>query len=73
VDPYKWRKSSFSNSQGACAELRLNPDTGLVEIRNSNESGAVPADMLGPAAFTGPEAEAFIKGVKAGEFDHLVS
>ncbi|WP_327274031.1 DUF397 domain-containing protein [Streptomyces sp. NBC_01224] len=60
-----WRKSSFSGDQGACVEAAPLVD-GRIAVRNSNrpEAGAV--------FFTIVEMGAWIKGVKAGEFDHLI-
>jgi hypothetical protein len=61
-----WRKSSISNSQGACVELaRLSG--GELAIRNSRN----PA---GPALiYTRAEIAALIEGIKLGEFDDLLS
>ncbi|HEY7147576.1 MAG TPA: DUF397 domain-containing protein [Streptosporangiaceae bacterium] len=61
-----WRKSQRSNSQGACVELAGLPG-GAVAVRNSR----FPA---GPALiYTQAEIDAFIRGVKDGEFDDLLS
>ncbi|MGH3623824.1 MAG: DUF397 domain-containing protein [Sciscionella sp.] len=65
----EWRKSSFSGGGGQgggnCVEVA--PLTnGRIAVRNSNrpERGAV--------LFTRAEMNAWLKGVKAGEFDDLV-
>jgi hypothetical protein len=60
-----WRKSSVSNSQGACVELaRLG--TGEFAVRNSR-------NPEGPALiYTWAEISALIEGVKMGEFDDLL-
>ncbi len=60
-----WRKSSASNSQGACVELaRL--ASGEFAVRNSRHPG-------GPALiYTRAEIAALIEGVKTGEFDDLI-
>jgi len=60
-----WRKSSASNSQGACVELaRLG--TGEFAVRNSrNPEGAA-------LIYTRAEIAALIEGVKMGEFDDLL-
>lgn len=58
----KWRKSSFSGNGGDCVEFARHPN-GSVLIRDSKDRS------LAPHAFTEPEWAAFIKGVKAGEFD----
>lgn len=64
-----WRKSSFSgpNNGGGteCVEVSALPD-GRIALRNSNDPGA------GTLYFTRAEMDAWIKGVKAGEFDDLV-
>jgi hypothetical protein len=55
-----WRKSSRSQ-YNACVEVRFAGDR--VPVRNS-------ADPDGPVlVFTGAEWDAFVAGVKAGEFD----
>jgi hypothetical protein len=61
-----WRKSSISNSQGACVELaRLSG--GEFAVRNSRNPD-------GPALiYTRAEIEALIEGVKLGEFDDLLN
>ncbi len=61
-----WRKSSISNSQGACVEVaRLG--TGEFAVRNSRNPD-------GPALiYTRAEIEALIEGVKRGEFDDLLT
>ena len=59
-----WRKSSASNSQGACVEFALLED-GSVAMRNSR----FPA---GPAlVYTKAEIAAMLDGAKNGEFDNL--
>jgi hypothetical protein len=59
-----WRTSSFSNGHGECVEVAL-LDDGRTAVRNSNHPEA------GVVLFTRPEMDAWIKGVKAGEFDDL--
>lgn len=59
-----WRKSSFSNGTGACVEVAP-LDDGRIAVRNSNHPEA------GVVFFTPAEMDAYIKGVKAGEFDDL--
>jgi Domain of unknown function (DUF397) len=61
----RWRKSSISNSQGACVELaRLTRDEFAVRNSRSPE---------GPALiYTRAEIAALIEGVKRGEFDDLL-
>lgn len=61
-----WQKSRHSNSQGTCVELARLPD-GEVAVRNSR----FPE---GPALiYTCAEIEALLRGVKDGEFDHLLN
>lgn len=59
-----WRTSSFSNAYALCVEVAL-LDDGRIAVRNSNDPGA------GVVLFTRAEMNAWIKGVKAGEFDDL--
>ncbi|MFC4061712.1 DUF397 domain-containing protein [Planomonospora corallina] len=60
-----WRKSRFSNPSGNCVELARLPG-GAVAVRNSR-------DPEGPAlVYTRGEVEAFVRGVKDGEFDDLI-
>ena len=61
----RWRKSVRSSAQGNCVELARLAGAG-VAIRNSR-------DPEGPAlVFTGAELDAFLGGVKDGEFDDLL-
>lgn len=61
-----WRKSSASNSQGACVEL-ASLETGELAVRNSrNPDGPV-------LIYTQDEIAALIQGIKSGEFDDLVA
>ena len=57
----EWHKSSFSGNSGQCVEVLQECDQRAV--RDSKSPG-------GPQlVFTAAEWEAFILGVKAGEFD----
>jgi hypothetical protein len=64
----RWRKSSFStggsNGGGDCVETAALPD-GRIAVRNSKDPEA------GTVFFTRTEIAAWLKGVKAGEFDDL--
>lgn len=61
-----WQKSRHSNSQGSCVEFAKLPD-GDVAMRNSRHPD-------GPAlVYTPAEIEALLRGVKDGEFDHLIA
>jgi len=61
-----WQKSRHSNSQGTCVELAGLPG-GDVAFRNSRHPEG-PALIYTPA-----EMDAFIRGVKDGEFDDLLA
>ena len=61
----RWRKSGRSSAQGNCVELAQLPGRGAA-VRNSR-------DPEGPALlFTDAELEAFLGGVKDGDFDDLL-
>ena len=62
----RWRKSQASNPSGSCVEIAELPG-GKVAVRNSR-------DKSGPALIY-PRAElaAFLRGIKNGEFDRLLS
>ncbi|EFL24957.1 putative toxin-antitoxin system, toxin component [Streptomyces himastatinicus ATCC 53653] len=60
----KWVKSRKSTANGQCVELAALPE-GKVAMRNSTDPG-------GPALiFKTSEIDAFLDGVKNGEFDLL--
>ncbi|MFR9724004.1 DUF397 domain-containing protein [Streptomyces sp. MS19] len=61
----KWRKSRASAPTGTCVEMTGLPDGGAA-VRNSR-------DPEGPALiYTRDEVEAFLVGVKSGDFDFLL-
>jgi hypothetical protein len=61
-----WQKSRRSNPSGNCVECAALPDGG-VAVRNSR-------DPEGPAlVYTPAEIEAFILGVRDGDFDNLLN
>lgn len=62
-----WYKSSRSNSNGTggCVEVRVDVTNHEPEIRVRDTKDR----SSGPLRFTGPEWDAFIAGVKQGEFD----
>lgn len=58
-------KSSFSNSSGNCVDVDFDSDPGgWVQVQDTKLGEKSPKLL-----FTPEEWEAFIKGVKAGEFD----
>lgn len=59
-----WRVSSFC-SAGGCVEVRGAED-GMIELRDSKNPDA------GVMRYTPEEWDAFLDGVRAGEFDFLV-
>ena len=62
----EWRKSSFStgngNGEGGCLEAAFLPGGG-VAIRDTKDRA------LAPHVYTAAEWDAFVAGVRAGEFD----
>lgn len=62
-----WRKSGRSNPSGNCVECAVLPDDAGIAVRNSR-------DPEGPALiYTPAEIEAFILGVRDGDFDDLIA
>lgn len=61
----EWIKSSFSGAMGNCVELAADGDEIL--LRNSNQPDQPPI------RFTRAEIQAFLAGVRSGEFDGLVA
>ncbi|QSB15166.1 DUF397 domain-containing protein [Natronosporangium hydrolyticum] len=67
LPPLAWQKSRRSNPSGNCVELAALPDGGGVAVRNSRHPD-------GPVlVYTPAEIDAFLGGVRDGDFDHLLS
>lgn len=62
----EWVKSSRSNGNGGnnCVQVRAASGTGTTFVRDSKHGGVGPV-----LKFTSAEWQAFIDGVKSGEFD----
>jgi hypothetical protein len=62
----RWRKSTASNPSGSCVEIAELSD-GMIAIRNSR-------DKSGPALiYPRTELAGFLRSVKDGEFDSLLT
>ncbi|MFI6447367.1 DUF397 domain-containing protein [Kitasatospora sp. NPDC050543] len=59
-----WQKSSFSGDQANCVEIAS--EDGVIYIRESDD----PASVV---STTRAKLDAWIQGVKAGEFDHFTA
>ncbi|MFG3056217.1 DUF397 domain-containing protein [Kitasatospora sp. NPDC048239] len=57
-----WQKSSFSGNQANCVEIATDGD--VVYVRESDD----PAKVV---TTTKAKLDAWIRGAKAGEFDHF--
>lgn len=67
LNSVSWQKSRWSNPSANCVEVAKLPDGLGVAVRNSRHPD-------GPAlVYTLAEIEAFIRGVKDGEFDNVTS
>ncbi len=61
----RWRKSSFSGGNGeGCVEVAFLPGS-QVAVRDTKDRS------LPPLIYTPAEWDAFVAGVRAGEFDRL--
>ncbi|WP_433304972.1 DUF397 domain-containing protein [Actinoplanes sp. CA-030573] len=58
-----WKKSTRSNGSGNCVEVATNLP-GIVAVRDTKDQGTGPALI-----FTPTEWNAFVDGIKDGEFD----
>jgi Domain of unknown function (DUF397) len=59
----RWRKSSYSGSNGNCVEVSASTDGNHVFVRNTRDRDSAVLD------FTPSEWDAFLDGARAGEFD----
>ncbi len=69
-----WRKSSYSGDNGgACVEVTATRDTSAAAHKAGEDVRYVMRDSKDPGgprlAFTAAEWDAFVRGVKDGEFD----
>ncbi|MGW3043833.1 DUF397 domain-containing protein [Kitasatospora sp. NPDC001159] len=60
---HSWQKSSFSGDTANCIYVAAAPDS-AIKIRESDAPDVI-------IATTPDKLRAFLRGVKAGEFDHL--
>jgi hypothetical protein len=58
-----FRKSSFSQVNGSCVDVARGDAEAVTKVRHSQRPDAEVIE------YTEPEWQAFISGVKAGEFD----
>ncbi len=63
-----WRKASFCAS-GECVEVAQR--NGMIVLRSSNGRRGISVGSRRRVHYTGQEWQAFLRGVKAGEFDDL--
>jgi hypothetical protein len=61
-EPPNWRTSSYSSGGNQCVEVADRPDGARLVRDTKNRAGAT-------LHFTAPEWQAFIAGVRNGEFD----
>jgi hypothetical protein len=60
-----WRKSSLSSAGDNCVEIGFSDD-GAIGVRDTKQHGEGPILVFSPA-----EWEAFLGGVRQGEFDQI--
>ncbi|MEU3370928.1 DUF397 domain-containing protein [Streptomyces sp. NPDC006711] len=65
TDGIKWQKSSFSGADNNQSCVELAPADGMIKIRESDDPDVVVTTSV-------HKLRAFVLGVKAGEFDHLI-
>jgi hypothetical protein len=60
---YNWQTSTYSGTAGNCVNVAV-ADDGTIKLRESDDPGTI-------VTTTPEKLGALIRGVKAGEFDHL--
>ncbi|MEV0413970.1 DUF397 domain-containing protein [Streptomyces sp. NPDC050448] len=65
TDRINWQKSSFSGADNNQSCVELAPVDGAIKMRESDDPDVVVTTSV-------DKLRAFILGVKAGEFDHLI-
>ncbi|AWZ04939.1 MULTISPECIES: DUF397 domain-containing protein [unclassified Streptomyces] len=65
TDGIKWQKSSFSGPDDNQSCVELAPVAGAIKMRESDAPDVIVTTTV-------EKLRAFILGVKAGEFDHLI-
>ncbi|MGC5343187.1 DUF397 domain-containing protein [Streptomyces sp. AM 4-1-1] len=65
TDAIKWQKSSFSGPDDNQSCIELAPVGGVIKLRESDDPDVI-------VTTSAAKLRAFVLGVKAGEFDHLV-
>lgn len=65
TDAINWQKSSFSGADNNQSCIELAPVDGTIKMRESDDPDLVVTTSVA-------KLRAFVLGVKAGEFDHLI-
>ncbi|MER5276103.1 DUF397 domain-containing protein [Streptomyces sp. NPDC002809] len=65
TEAINWQKSSFSGADDNQSCIELAPVDGAIKIRESDDPDLIVTTSVA-------KLRAFVLGVKAGEFDHLI-
>ncbi|WP_432096062.1 DUF397 domain-containing protein [Streptomyces sp. bgisy100] len=65
TDDINWQKSSFSGADNNQSCVELAPVDGAILMRESDDPDVIVTTSV-------EKLRAFVLGVKAGEFDHLI-
>ncbi|MEU3226911.1 DUF397 domain-containing protein [Streptomyces sp. NPDC006976] len=65
TDAINWQKSSYSGADNNQSCIELAPVDGSIRMRESDDPDVVVTTSVA-------KLRAFVLGVKAGEFDHLI-